>query len=96
MSTVYAETARIQKASRALYGELERKGLSHKFDSFFGETDEDEAAVARYDALKKSRHKLPDFFFGDIASNGDTAGWRTGAGGAPTSILRVNAFARNA
>ena len=61
-----AENVKIQKEAAELYEDLKKRGLSHKFDSFGGETDEDKAAVARYDALKMSRHSLPDYYFRDI------------------------------
>ncbi len=62
-----AENAKIQKEATALYENLIRKRVSHKFDSFSPGTDEDRTAVARYEALKKSLHTLPDFYFDDIS-----------------------------
>lgn len=62
-----AENAKIQKEAAALYKDLIRKRVSRKFDSFSPSTDEDKAAVARYEALKKSLHTLPDFYFADIS-----------------------------
>jgi hypothetical protein len=62
-----AENARIQKELGALYEELVKKGISQKFDSFFGRTVEEETAVARYNALKKSQHRLPEFHHGEIS-----------------------------
>ena len=61
------DNGRIQKELSALYEVLKKKGLAAKFDSFSGKTDEDKAAVARYDALKKSLHELPNFYFEEIS-----------------------------
>lgn len=62
-----AENAKTQKSLSALYEELEKKHISHKFDSFSPDTEEDKAAVARYEAMKKSLHSLPDFYFRDFS-----------------------------
>lgn len=62
-----AENARIQEEANRLYDELVKKGLQRKFDSFGWKTEEDKVAVARYDALKMSRHSLPDYHFQDIS-----------------------------
>lgn len=62
-----AENAKTQKSLSALYEELVKKHISHKFDSFLPDTEEDKAAVARYEALKKSLHSLPDFYFRDFS-----------------------------
>jgi len=43
------------------------KGISRKFDSFWGRTDHEKRQVAAYDRLKKSRHILPDFYFESIS-----------------------------
>jgi hypothetical protein len=62
-----AENAQVQKKATALYEDLIRKRVSHKFDSFSPSTDEEKAAVAQYEALKKSLHPLPDFYFEAIS-----------------------------
>lgn len=61
-----AENLQIQKKANALYDELKKRGLQQKFDSFGWKTEDDKKTVARYEALKKSLHWLPDFYFGDI------------------------------
>jgi hypothetical protein len=62
-----AENAQIQKKVTALYEDLVSKRVSHKFDSFLPSTDEEKAAVAQYEALKKSLHTLPNFYFDGIS-----------------------------
>ena len=62
-----AENAQIQKKATALYEDLISKKVSHKFDSFLPSTNEEKAAVAQYEALKKSLHTLPDFYFDAIS-----------------------------
>ena len=62
-----AENVRIQRKVTALYEDLTNKRISHKFDSFLPSTNEEKAAVALYEALKKSLHALPDFYFEDIS-----------------------------
>jgi hypothetical protein len=57
-----AENARIQKEISALYEDLVRKRIPYKFDRFVGESEEQKAAVARYEALRNSRHDLPRFY----------------------------------
>jgi hypothetical protein len=62
-----AENAKIQKESKALYDDLIKRGVDHKFDSFIPKSKDDKADVARYEALQKSLHRLPDFYFDDIS-----------------------------
>lgn len=62
-----AENAQIQREANTLYEDLKRRGLQQKFDSFGWKTDDDKRDVARYEALKKSWHSLPEFYFRDIS-----------------------------
>jgi len=62
-----AENAKIQKEADMLYDELIKRRIDHKFDDFSPRTNEEKEAVARYEALKKSFHRLPEFYFGDIS-----------------------------
>jgi hypothetical protein len=62
-----AQNRQIQKEASALYEDLKKRGLQRKFDSFGWKTVEDKRAVARYEALKKSLHSLPEFHFRDIS-----------------------------
>jgi len=62
-----AENNEIQAELSVLYEQLVSRGLPHKFDGFLGRTDEEKAAVARYNALKISQHSLPDYYFEDIS-----------------------------
>ena len=62
-----AENARIQKEADALYQDLVKRHVSHKFDSFLPQTDSEKADVARYEALIASFHFLPNFYFRDIS-----------------------------
>jgi hypothetical protein len=61
------ENAKIQKEASAIYEDLVKKRVPHKFDSFLPDTDSERATVARYEALKKSLHDLPDYYFRDIS-----------------------------
>ena len=65
------ENAEIKKEAAELYKNLKERGLQWKLDSFLGKTEEDKEAVARYEALKKSRHSLPDYYFRDISLRQD-------------------------
>lgn len=60
------ENAKIRKEASSLYEELVRRRVPHKFDSFQPIADNDKTAVTRYEALKRSLHSLPDFYFDDI------------------------------
>jgi hypothetical protein len=63
---LHAENVKTQRAMTALYNELEKRSVDQKFDSFHARKAEDKPLVARYDALKRSLHDLPDFYFADI------------------------------
>ena len=58
---------KIQKELNALYTTFERKGVSHKFDSFSPSTNEEKADVTCYEALKESLYDLPEFYFRDFS-----------------------------
>lgn len=62
-----AENKRIQNEADALYEELVKRRISQKFDSFSPSTEADKVDVARYEKLKASLHKIPDFYFRDIS-----------------------------
>lgn len=66
-SKISAKNMIIEKSLSVQYKELEKKQISHKFDSFSPTTEEDKVAVARYEALKNTLHSLPDFYFRDIS-----------------------------
>jgi hypothetical protein len=66
-SRLSVENAHIQKKADALHDDLVSKKVSCKFDSFLPTTNEEKAAVAQYETLKKSLHRLPDFYFDDIS-----------------------------
>lgn len=53
----------------ALYNDLVRRKVNHKFDSFNPSKEKDKKDVARYNALKESLHTLPDFHFEDLTVN---------------------------
>lgn len=61
-----AENARIKKEACALYEKLVAMNTIRKFDSFSSRTNEQQTAVARYEALQKSWQILPVFYFRDI------------------------------
>ena len=61
------KNVKFQKELNALYTTLERKGVSHKFDSFSPSTNEEKADVTRYEALKESLYDLPEFYFRDFS-----------------------------
>jgi len=61
------ENAQKQKNATALYEDLISKNVSRKFDSFSPSTNEEKELVEEYEALKKSIHTLPDFYFDDIS-----------------------------
>jgi len=62
-----AENAEIDKETTKIYQELVKRRLPRTFDrSFSPRTIEEKATVERYEALKRSRHRLPDFYYGDI------------------------------
>jgi hypothetical protein len=77
-----AENAQIQKKATALYEDLIRKRVSHKFDSFSPSTDEEKAVVAQYEALKTSLHPLPDFYF-------EAIGLKWGSNSPDNPVIRV-------
>lgn len=58
-----SENADTDLVLRALYSDLARRGMGQKFDSFRPRTEDERAAVARYETLKASRHELPEFRF---------------------------------
>jgi hypothetical protein len=60
------ENAELEKLQGELYEQLVKMRTSQKFDSFSPGTKEQEAVVARYNAVKNARHELPDFYFGDL------------------------------
>jgi len=64
---LFAENVRIQEELKEFGRELEKRRVPHIGDNFYGETDEEKAAVARYEALRNSRPRLPDYHFGDIS-----------------------------
>lgn len=64
-----AQNEQTQKKLAAIYQELINKRVSHKFDSFLPSTKDEKVAVAQYEALKKSLHELPDFYFGTVSMN---------------------------
>ncbi len=57
------ENTATDQALAALYDELSRSGMGRKFDRFLPRTEVEAALVSRYEALKASRHALPDFRF---------------------------------
>jgi hypothetical protein len=61
-----AENTKTQKELTVLYDDLSKMNIAHKFDSFLPGTAREKEAVARYEALKKKLHALPDFYFEDI------------------------------
>ena len=60
------ENEKIQKKAHEIYEALGKRHVDQKFDNFFPKTDEDKQMVAQYEALKKSLHRLPNFYFRDI------------------------------
>lgn len=60
------ENVKLEERRSALYEELVKRRVGHKFDSFIPRTDQEKAAVAEYEALKGG-HPLPDFYFGEIS-----------------------------
>jgi len=62
-----AENARIEKEAAALYEDLVKRKVPHKFDSFLPQTDLEKADVARYEALITTLQSRPDFYFRDIS-----------------------------
>jgi len=62
-----ADNERTKTLMIAMYQDRTNKRISHKFDSFVPKNKEEEMAVAQYEALKKSLHTLPDFYFGTIS-----------------------------
>ena len=61
------ENARIGLEIDTVHAELVRRKIGRKFDDFLPRTPEDKILVARYELLRKSRHSLPDFYFGDVS-----------------------------
>jgi hypothetical protein len=59
------ENATIQKKLQVMYEDL-RKTIDHKFDDFLPRTENDVAAVARYEALKQTLHDLPHFHYREV------------------------------
>lgn len=77
-----AENTKIRTEAIALYDDLLKRRVPHKFDSFAPRTDLEKADVALHEALKKSLHSLPDFYFRDISLR-----WQLGAPDAPAIII---------
>lgn len=61
-----AENEKTGKELAAIDAELTKQRVPAKFDAYEPRNDSEKAVVARYDALKKSLHDLPDFKFHDI------------------------------
>ena len=61
-----AENAALSKQLKALDDELTKRKIPRKNDSFSPRTDPETQLVARYNALEKSFHHLPEFYFHDI------------------------------
>jgi hypothetical protein len=79
---LFAENEQTRKKLGTIYQELIEKGVSHKFDSFLPRTKEEEMAVGQYEALKKSLHKIPDFYFGNVS-----LAWEFNSPGNPVIIV---------
>jgi len=61
------ENAKIEKDLGALYDELVKRHVWHKFDRFSPRDDEEKKLVSKYEAIKQSGNKLPDLYFRDIS-----------------------------
>jgi hypothetical protein len=55
------------KALGVLYDQLIARRVSHKFDSFMPDNEQDRVLVSQYNQLKKSLHDLPKFYFNDLS-----------------------------
>lgn len=64
-----SENQKKRKEINFLYNDLVKRRVNHKFDSFSPSKEKDKKDVVRYNALKRSLHELPDFYFEDLTVN---------------------------
>jgi hypothetical protein len=62
-----AENVIIQNKAYLIYDDLIKRHVSHVFDEFSPETEEDKKLVDQYDSFKKSLHDIPEFYFHEIS-----------------------------